>query len=121
MAVAAATAAGLHPHTHSDRRYAVIAFLGVAMGARNVNVRAVGVRDFSTTVLTSTLAGLASDPLRTGEDTLRFTRRVAVVAAMLVGGVAGAVSVRHSVVVPLALVAGVAAALAVGSAFGRDL
>src|SRR5580765_4388020 len=50
VAVACATAAGLHPDTHERRRYAVIAVLGVAMGARNVHVRAMGARDFSTTV-----------------------------------------------------------------------
>ena len=40
--------------------------LAIAMGMRTVTVRRLGIADVSTTVLTSTLAGLAADALFTG-------------------------------------------------------
>ena len=42
-------------------RFTVIGLLAAGMGTRNTAVRRIGVRDMSTTVLTTTLTGLASD------------------------------------------------------------
>ena len=44
----------------------IVGLLAVAMGMRTVTVRRLGISDVSTTVLTSTLASLASDTLFRG-------------------------------------------------------
>ena len=44
----------------------VVGLLAVAMGMRTATVRRLGIADVSTTVLTSTLAGLAADTLLSG-------------------------------------------------------
>src|SRR5437879_12650241 len=59
------------------------------MGLRNATVRRLAVPDLTTTVLTLTLAGLGADSSFAGGDNPRFARRVASVAAMLAGAVAG--------------------------------
>jgi len=71
------------------RLYALIALTAVAMGLRNATVRRLAVPDLTTTVLTLTLAGLGADSSFAGGDNPRFARRVASVAAMLAGAVAG--------------------------------
>jgi len=63
------------------------------MGLRNATVRRLAVPDLTTTVLTLTLAGLGADSSLAGGDNPRFARRVASVAAMLAGAVAGAILV----------------------------
>jgi uncharacterized membrane protein YoaK (UPF0700 family) len=80
---------------------AVIAVLALAMGIRNATTRRLAVPDLTTTVLTLTLTGLAAEsPLAggTGKGTLR---RVAAVAMMLVGAVAGALLLRSGRTLPL--------------------
>ena len=58
---AAAIIAGTVPAIHSGwPRYVVLALLAGAVGLRNAAVRRVGVPDMSTTVLTTTLTGIAS-------------------------------------------------------------
>jgi len=71
------------------RLYALIALTAVAMGLRNATVRRLAVPDLTTTVLTLTLAGLGADSSFAGGANPRFARRVASVAAMLAGAVAG--------------------------------
>jgi len=94
-------------------RYTDIAILGVAMGMRTGTVRRLGVRDLTTTVLTQTLAGLASDSTLAGGDNPLAARRAGAVIAMLAGAAVGAVLVLH---VNSALPLLVAAALAAGTA-----
>ena len=94
-------------------RYTDIAILGVAMGMRTGAVRRLGVRDLTTTVLTQTVAALASDSTLGGGDNPRAVRRVAAVVAMLAGAALGAVLVLH---VDAALPLLVAAVLTVGTA-----
>jgi uncharacterized membrane protein YoaK (UPF0700 family) len=72
----------------------LIAVLAFAMGMRNATVRRLRVPDMTTTVLTQTLTGLASDSTLAGGDNPRAARRVASVAAMLLGAFVGAVLVR---------------------------
>jgi uncharacterized membrane protein YoaK (UPF0700 family) len=87
---------------------AVIALLAMGMGARNAAVRSLGVPDLTTTVLTMTLTALAAElPSRGGRGTGTM-RRLAAVASMLVGAIAGALLQKTS----LALVLGAAAAVA---------
>ncbi len=89
---------------------AVIALLAMGMGARNAAVRSLGVPDLTTTVLTMTLTALAAElpALRSRSRSTGTTRRVAAVASMLAGALAGALLQKTS----LALVLGVATAVA---------
>ncbi len=77
-------------------RYAVIAVLGVGMGVRNATIRRLAVPDLTTTVLTLTLTGLASDSTLAGGTNPNAVRRGAAVAAMLAGAFAGALAFRHT-------------------------
>src|SRR2546421_3789189 len=71
------------------RLYSLIGLTALAIGLRNATVRRLAVPDLTTTVLTLTLAGLGADASFAGGDNPRFARRVASVAAMLAGAVAG--------------------------------
>ncbi|MFF4614929.1 YoaK family protein [Nonomuraea jabiensis] len=81
-ALAVALAAG---HRTTWSQAALIALLACGMGLQNASVRALGVPDLVTNVLTTTLTGLAADT--PGRAALR---RSASVAAMLLGALAGA-------------------------------
>jgi uncharacterized membrane protein YoaK (UPF0700 family) len=87
---------------------AVIALLALGMGARNAAVRSLGVPDLTTTVLTMTLTALAAELPSLRSRGTGTTRRVAAVASMLAGALAGALLQKTS----LALVLGVATAVA---------
>ncbi|MFD8478004.1 YoaK family protein [Kitasatospora sp. NPDC059673] len=93
----------------SAARYAVITLGAVAMGIRNGTVRALGVPDLTTTVLTLTLTGLAADSRLAGGAAPRQRRRILSVATMLAGAIPGAVLVLHGQLA-WALVAGAALA-----------
>jgi len=82
---------------------AVIAATAVSMGLRNAVVRKLAVPDMTTTVLTLTITGLAADSSLAGGDNPRWQRRVAAILAMIVGASAGALMVRHSISLPLAV------------------
>lgn len=94
-------------------RYTDIVILALAMGMRTGAVRRLGVHDLTTTVLTQTLAGLASDSILGGGDNRRAVRRAGAVIAMLAGAAVGAVLVLQ---VNAALPLLVAAVLAAGTA-----
>ncbi|MFE2068085.1 YoaK family protein [Streptomyces sp. NPDC059467] len=76
--------------------HALIALIALAMGLRNGTVRKLAVPDMTTTVLTLTLTGLASDSTLAGGANPRAGRRLASVLAMLAGALGGAVLVRHT-------------------------
>ena len=86
----------------------VIAVLAAAMGGRNAVVRKLAVPELTTTVLTMTVTGLASDGLRHAAQ----PRRIGAVAAMLVGALVGALLVQQELWIPLAVIAVSATALA---------
>ncbi|MFE7585879.1 YoaK family protein [Streptomyces gardneri] len=96
-------------------RYALIVLLGLAMGLQNAVVRRLGVPDLTTTVVTQTLTGLASDsthgsPHDSAPDSgagLRRGRQILSVLAILLGALVGSLLLRVS----LPLVLGVALAL----------
>ncbi|MFI9804947.1 YoaK family protein [Streptomyces sp. NPDC052301] len=99
-------------------RYALIALTAFAMGLRNATVRKLGVPELTTTVLTMTLTGLASES-RLGDATgHRSPRRTASVIAMLAGAFLGAwLVLHHGLALPLllaALASGVLALVASG-------
>lgn len=71
--------------------YVIIALLALAMGLRNATVRRLAIPDLTTTVLTLTLTGLASDPqLPGGAPRATLLRRILAVVAMLAGAFVGA-------------------------------
>ncbi|NYJ75357.1 DUF1275 family protein [Allobranchiibius huperziae] len=71
-----------------------VALAAVALGLRNAAVRRLAVPDFTTTVLTMTLTGIAAD-LRQRNIAV-VVRRILAIAAMLVGALIGALLVSHS-------------------------
>ena len=95
-------------------RFTVIALLAVAMGLRNAAVRRLGVPDMSTTVLTTTLTGLASGSRLAGGTNPHARLGATSVFSMFVGALVGAVLVLHAGATwSLAVAAGIVAATAV--------
>lgn len=88
--------------------YVVIALSAAAMGSRNATARQLKVPDLTTTVLTLTLTGLASDSSLGGGGNPNFARRVAAVAAILLGAMLGAILLVRWGLVPPLLLAGAA-------------
>jgi uncharacterized membrane protein YoaK (UPF0700 family) len=113
LAAAAAVAAAATVRANSAAAYTVIALLAVAMGARSATVRRIGVPDLSTTVLTMTLTGLASDLPVFGGSGRGAARRSSAVVSMFAGALAGALLLRQSLALPLALAAALALAAVV--------
>ena len=104
IAVAVAAVAGQNLGTGS--RYALIALLALAMGVQNATARRLAVADLTTTVLTLTLTGIASDSRLGGGSGAHTTRRIIAVAAMLLGAFVGALLLIHvRPVAPLVLAA----------------
>jgi uncharacterized membrane protein YoaK (UPF0700 family) len=91
--------------SHSLQLYGLIALTALAMGTRNAAVRKLAVPDLTTTVLTLTLTGLAADSFLAHGSNPRWQRRLAAVLAMFAGAALGAILLRHSVFVTLALAA----------------
>jgi uncharacterized membrane protein YoaK (UPF0700 family) len=94
-------------------RYTVIAVLAFAMGIRNSVVRRMGVADMTTTVVTTTITGLAADSTFGGGKNPNALRRSISVVCMFLGALVGAAFVVH--VHPGAAL-GLAATLTVGLA-----
>ncbi|MFI1163118.1 YoaK family protein [Streptomyces sp. NPDC020801] len=100
--------------------YTLITLTAFAMGLRNATVRKLGVPDLTTTVLTMTLTGLASDSRAGGGSGHRSPRRTAAVIAMLAGATLGAwLVVDGGLGTPL-LIAAVAAGLLAAVTSGRE-
>ena len=89
----------------SASAYVLIALMASAMGIRNAVVRHLAVPDLTTTVLTMTLTALAAESRPTGGSGRGSLRRLAAVAAMLAGAVAGALLLKAGVFVPLVVAA----------------
>jgi uncharacterized membrane protein YoaK (UPF0700 family) len=87
----------------STRLYAVIILTALAMGLRNATVRKIAQPDLTTTVLTLTIAGLAADSSFAGGSNPRWQRRVMSILSMFAGAVVGALLLRHSLALPLAV------------------
>ncbi len=87
----------------------VIALLALGMGVRNATVRAFAVPDLTTTVLTMTLTGLAADSPLFGGTGRGTVRRTSAVVAMLGGAVIGALLLKASLTLVLAVAAVLAA------------
>jgi uncharacterized membrane protein YoaK (UPF0700 family) len=84
--------------------YALIVVLGMAMGLQNATARRLAVPDLTTTVLTLTIVGIASDSHIIGGSGSKAGRRLIAVAAMLVGALIGSLLIFHvSSVTPLVI------------------
>lgn len=82
-------------HTLDETALLVVtAVLALVMGAQAASVRATGITDVSTIVVTSTLANLAIDSRLGGGPGEKWPRRVLAVLAMGVGGALGALLIR---------------------------
>ncbi len=77
-------------------RFTVIALLAAAMGVRNSAVRCLGVPDMTTTVLTTTLTGLAADSTLAGGTNPNADHRLTSVLSMFGGALVGAVLLLHA-------------------------
>jgi uncharacterized membrane protein YoaK (UPF0700 family) len=109
MAVALLVAAlGATPPDRSIR-LALIALLALAMGVQNAAAQRLAVPELTTSVLTKTLTGIASEAGILGGAGSKLGRRTIAVAAMLTGALIGAVlvlnvSVASDIAVALGLV-----------------
>ncbi|MEU2617822.1 YoaK family protein [Streptomyces sp. NPDC007157] len=83
------------PLDTAGTRYSLIALLGLAMGIQNATARALAVPDLTTTVLTLTITGMASDSRAAGGGGGKTGRRALSVLAMFAGALIGAFAVRH--------------------------
>jgi uncharacterized membrane protein YoaK (UPF0700 family) len=107
VAAALAVAALSTSHIGTATRYAVIVLLAIAMGVQNSAARKLAVPDLTTTVLTMTLTGLASDAVLAGGRGSKIGRRGLSVTAMLLGAlIGGALVLKVDNPAPLALAAG---------------
>ncbi|MET1016542.1 MAG: YoaK family protein [Leifsonia flava] len=75
---------------------AVTGLLAIVMGAQAASVRATGITDVTTIVVTSTLANLAIDSRLAGGTGDKWRRRLGAVLAMGLGGAGGALLVRFT-------------------------
>lgn len=107
MLIAAVLAVIISPKVGAITAYLVIALLALAMGIRNATVRKIGFPDLTTTVLTMTITGLASEPF-SRETMSAHLRRLAAVATMLIGALIGALLVKSNLAAPLWLAAAIA-------------
>jgi uncharacterized membrane protein YoaK (UPF0700 family) len=97
-------------HIGSGSRYALIILLALAMGVQNATARLLAVPDFTTTVLTLTLTGIAADSQLDGGSGANTARRLLSVTAMLLGATIGALLLLEvALVAPLALAAAILA------------
>jgi len=104
MAIAVIIAGTASEPLQSGARYAVLVPLALAMGVQNASAQRLAVPELTTTVLTRTLTGIASEAGTLGGTGSKLGRRVVAVSAMLLGALTGGL---------LALKVSVAAALAV--------
>jgi uncharacterized membrane protein YoaK (UPF0700 family) len=101
MATSLAASAWAKTEVSPSLTYGLIVLLALAMGGRNAVVRKLAVPDMTTTVLTLTVTGIASDSSLAGGANLRWRTRVTAVITMFAGAAAGAMFLRYGVFVPL--------------------
>jgi uncharacterized membrane protein YoaK (UPF0700 family) len=98
-------------------RYELIVALALAMGVQNAAVLRLAVPELTTTVLTRTLTGIASQARLVGGTGSQLGRRGVSVAAMLLGALAGALLVLH-VSIPAAIALAFALSVTLAAAAG---
>jgi len=98
-------------------RYLLIALLGLGMGVQNAAARALAVPDLTTTVLTLTITGTFADSHLAGGAGAKAGRRLLSAAAMLLGGLVGALAILHSHTTLPLVIASVTLATSCGAAW----
>jgi len=101
MAASLAVSAGTKNEISPSLTYGVIVLTALAMGVRNAVVRKLAVPDLTTTVLTLTVTGIASDSSLAGGTNPRWRTRVTAVITMFAGATTGAMLLRYAVLAPL--------------------
>src|SRR6267154_6066046 len=101
LAAGFAASAGTKTEISPSLTYALIVLMALAMGVRNAVVRKLAVPDLTTTVLTLTVTGIASDSSLAGGANPRWRTRVTAVIAMFAGAATGALLLRYGVFAPL--------------------
>jgi uncharacterized membrane protein YoaK (UPF0700 family) len=96
-------------------RHALLVSLALAMGVQNAAAQRLAVPELTTTVLTRTLTGIASEAGLVGGPGSKLGRRIVAVAAMLLGALTGGLLALH-VSVASALAVAAVIVLAVGVA-----
>ena len=120
LAAAAVVASTLGPHMESSWQYTVTAMLAVAMGMQAGTARHVAVKDVTTVVVTSTLAGLAADSFFGGRKKQPWVRRAAAVALIGLGALLGTLTLHASIAIGLVISAAISAVAAIaGTVRGR--
>jgi uncharacterized membrane protein YoaK (UPF0700 family) len=75
--------------------FSIIGLTAMAMGFRNATIRQLKVPDLTTTVLTLTITGIAADLHLAGGTGSNLPRKIAAIAAILVGAAVGALMVMR--------------------------
>jgi uncharacterized membrane protein YoaK (UPF0700 family) len=114
LAVALIVALMVSEPLSSGTRYALLVPIALAMGVQNATAQRLVVPELTTTVLTRTLTGLASESRLAGGPGSKAGRRLLAIAAMLLGAVAGALLVLHvTIAAALALAGAIALAVTI--------
>ena len=117
--LAAAAGASLVPDRATVLKLAITGALGLAMGMQTGAARHIGVKDVTTVVVTSTLAGLAFDSRFGGNAQQQWKRRLGAVLLIASGAAVGALLMRVNLAVPLALSSAISFVVALLGHFGR--
>jgi uncharacterized membrane protein YoaK (UPF0700 family) len=107
LAVALLVALFVSEPLSTGARYALIVPLGLALGVQNASAQRLAVPELTTTVLTRTLTGLASESALAGGRGSQLGRRSIAVVMMLLGALTGGLLALH---VSVAAALGVACA-----------
>jgi uncharacterized membrane protein YoaK (UPF0700 family) len=123
MATALVISVAVHEPLTSAARYALVVPLALAMGVQNAAAQRLAIPELTTTVLTRTLTGIASEARIAGGRGSQLGRRSVAVAAMLIGALLGAllalhVSITSALALALAIVVCVGAAVHAASRSG---
>ncbi|HMD57672.1 MAG TPA: YoaK family protein [Solirubrobacteraceae bacterium] len=102
----------------SAGRYALLIPMALAMGVQNAAAQRLAIPELTTTVLTRTLTGLASESRLVHGPGSQLGRRFVAVLTMLLGAIAGALlALKVSIAAPIALAAAIATAVAAAMYF----
>jgi uncharacterized membrane protein YoaK (UPF0700 family) len=116
IAIALIVALAVSQPLSSGARYGLLVPLALAMGIQNAGAQRLAIPELTTTVLTRTLTGLASEARALGGPGSQAGRRSVAVLSMLLGALAGGllaldISVAAGLAVAFALVAAVGLAI----------
>lgn len=113
LGCAAVAVAIAEPSQGSFFAYALIALLCLAMGLRNTLARSFGGPNLATTVLNLTLTAVASPSAASLASSADLTVRGAALLSILLGALSGALLLKTSLFLPIALAALITLSLAV--------